>query len=175
MKNLINILSSSKFKHLSILFSLLIIYILVCAFSYVNAVSSDLSSAVFRLHVVANSDSNEDQNLKYLVRDNLIEYMNKISKNANSKEEVIQLANAHKNDFYEIAFNTIKENGFDYDVKINIGNFFFPTKTYGDISLPTGYYDALRVEIGSASRSKLVVRNVSSSLFCRCIYRNCTR
>ena len=46
--------------------------------------------------------------------------------------------------------NTIKEEGYDYCVNINIGNFEFPTKDYGDISLPAGYYDALRVEIGEA-------------------------
>ena len=45
---------------------------------------------------------------------------------------------------------TKKENGYDYSVKININNFYFPTKNYGDISLPAGFYDALRVEIGEA-------------------------
>lgn len=172
MKNLSSVL---KYKHFAILSFLLIIYILVCAFSYVDAISSDLSDAIFRLHVIANSDSKEDQDLKYLIRDNLIEYMNIIAKDATTKEEAIEIAKAHKNDFYDIAINTIKENGFDYDVKINIGNFSFPTKTYGDISLPAGYYDALKVEIGEAARTKLVVCYVSSSLFCRCINRNCSR
>jgi len=46
---------------------------------------------------------------------------------------------------------TIKSNGYNYDVEIEIDNFNFPTKTYGDISLPAGYYDALRVKIGKAS------------------------
>ena len=150
MKRLLNIISIPKVKYIMILFFLLLLYIGICAFSYANTVSSDIEENVFRLHVIANSDSEEDQNLKYIVRDRLIEYMNGISKNINSKEEIIKIATDHKNDFYEIAINTIKEYGYDYDVCINIGNFSFPTKNYGDISLPAGNYDALRVEIGEA-------------------------
>ena len=123
----------------------------ICAFSYVNAVSANISSSVFRLHVIANSDSAEDQNLKYLVRDALIDYMNSVSKNSNSKDEAISIAYQHKSDFYKIAKKVINDNGYDYNVNISIGNFTFPTKNYGDISLPAGYYDALKVEIGNAS------------------------
>lgn len=123
----------------------------ICAFSYVNAVSANISSSVFRLHVIANSDSAEDQNLKYLVRDALIDYMNSVSKNSNSKDEAISIAYQHKSDFYKIAKKIINDNGYDYNVNISIGNFTFPTKNYGDISLPAGYYDALKVEIGNAS------------------------
>ena len=151
MKNLLNIINNSKIKYAFILFLLLIIYIIFSAFSYASEVSKDISESVFRLHVIANSNSQEDQTLKYLVRDSLISYMNDISKDATSKEEAISIASLHKNDFYNIAINTIQANGFNYDVKISIGNFSFPTKKYGDISLPTGYYDALRVEIGTGS------------------------
>lgn len=140
----------SNFKHFILLLILLTIYTGICAINYVEAVSSDISNSVFRLHVIANSDSVEDQNLKYIVRDSILEYMNEIGKDATSKEEIISIIKEHKEDFYNIAVNTIKEQGYDYDVNINIGNFEFPTKTYGDISLPAGFYDALRIEIGNA-------------------------
>ena len=148
MKELFNISNLKKFLVLIILFS---IYVFICAFSYVNAVSDNISNSVFRLHVIANSDSAEDQNLKYLVRDALIDYMNSVSKNSNSKDEAISIAYQHKSDFYKIAKKVINDNGYDYNVNISIGNFTFPTKNYGDISLPAGYYDALKVEIGNAS------------------------
>lgn len=148
MKKLFNISNFKRFLVLIILFS---IYVFICAFSYVNAVSANISSSVFRLHVIANSDSAEDQNLKYLVRDALIDYMNSVSKNSNSKDEAISIAYQHKSDFYKIAKKVINDNGYDYNVNISIGNFAFPTKNYGDISLPAGYYDALKVEIGNAS------------------------
>ncbi len=140
----------SKLKNIIILFALLFLYIFISAQSYVTAVSVDLSTAVFRLHILANSDSKNDQNLKIKVRDSLLNYMNDICANCTSKEEAIKLANEHKMDFQKVAENTIIENGYNYSVKINIDNFYFPTKNYGDISLPAGNYDALRVEIGKA-------------------------
>lgn len=142
-----------KFKNLKryfIITLLLLLYTLIYSISYANNIVSDLSDSVFRLHVIANSDSDEDQNLKYLVRDELISYMNDLCSNISSKEEAISIANEHIDDFYKIAKQVIKNNGFDYDINISIGNFPFPTKSYGDISLPAGYYDALKVEIGEA-------------------------
>ena len=76
--------------------------------------------------------------------------MNVICNDCSSKEEAINIVKENKNSFKQIAINTIKEYGYSYDVNINIGNFEFPTKSYGDISLPAGYYDALKVEIGEA-------------------------
>ena len=133
-------------KNLLVIFVLFIVYIFLSIFSYSNAVSEDIFNSVFRLHVIANSNSEEDQSLKYDVRDALISYMNSISTDISSKEEAIKLVNENKDEFYKIAKRVISDKGFNYDV-----NFSFPTKTYGDISLPAGLYDALKVEIGEAS------------------------
>jgi len=138
-------------KKFLIIFVLFIVYTLISIFSYSNAVSKNISDSVFRLHVIANSDSDEDQNLKYLVRDKLIDYMNSLSQNIYSKDEAIKIANENKDEFYNIAKSVIIDNGFNYDVNVEIGNFSFPTKNYGDISLPAGFYDALKVEIGNSS------------------------
>ncbi|MBP3255418.1 MAG: stage II sporulation protein R [Clostridia bacterium] len=150
MKTLLSIICRSKVKNSLILIILLFFYIFVSAFSYVNAVSNDISKSVFRLHVLANSDSESDQNLKYKVRDNLIEYMNSLCSNTTSKDEAMQIAESHLEDFILIAQNTVYENGYNYNVTAEIGNFSFPKKNYGDISLPEGMYDALRVKIGEA-------------------------
>lgn len=150
MKKILNLLNNSKVKMVIILTFLFFIYTSICAISYANQVSNDISNSVFRLHVIANSDSNEDQNLKYIVRDKLLEYMNELCINCSTKEEAISIAQNNLNNFKELALQTIREEGFDYSVNVNIGNFEFPTKYYGDISLPAGYYDALKVEIGEA-------------------------
>lgn len=134
-----------------ILLFLLTIYILFSAYSYATSVSSGISDSVFRLHVIANSDSEEDQNLKYKVRDNLLDYMNSLCSSTSSKQEAIDIAQNHIDDFYKIAQKVVSENGYDYSINITIGKHDFPTKHYGDVSLPSGVYDALRVEIGSAS------------------------
>lgn len=151
MRFFLNFIKQSKFKRIFIILFLLSIFIILSAISYVNAVSSNISDGVFRLHVIANSDSNYDQELKYKVRDKLLQYMNSISINCKSKGEVIELAKNQLDKLYDIAKQEILDNGYSYDVKIKVGNFDFPTKQYGDISLPAGNYDALRVEIGNAS------------------------
>ena len=140
-----------KLKIIITLAFLFAIFVFTCAYSYVSAISDNLYNSIFRLHVIANSDSEEDQNLKYIVRDNLINYMNDNCKNLSSKEEVIQYAKSHLDKLKQIAENTIKENGFNYPVQVEIGKFEFPTKNYGDISFPAGFYDALRVKIGESS------------------------
>lgn len=150
MKTLLSIICNKKVKNSLILIILLFFYTFISAFGYVNAVSKDISNSVFRLHVLANSDSIKDQELKYKVRDELIEYMNNLCSNVTSKEEAIDIAKNHLDDFITIAQNTIYENGYDYNVTAEIGNFSFPKKDYGDISLPEGMYDALRVKIGEA-------------------------
>lgn len=150
MKNIIKLLKNSKVKMVIILSFLLFIYTTICALSYAKNVSTDIANNVFRLHVIANSDSEEDQNLKYKVRNNLLSYMNEICKNCETKQEAISSVEKNKEIFKQIALDTIRSEGFSYDVNINIGNFEFPTKDYGDISLPAGFYDALRVEIGDA-------------------------
>lgn len=150
MKNFLNNIKNSKIGIILILSLLLFLYTIICAFSYVEAVSSDISDSVFRLHVIANSNSDEDQSLKYKVRDSLLNYMNDICKNCSSKKEAINLVSIHQEEFKQVALETIKNEGYSYDVKIKIGNFEFPTKQYGDISLPAGFYDALKVEIGEA-------------------------
>ena len=150
MKKILNLFNNPKIKMVIILSFLLFIYTSICAISYAQNVSTNIANSVFRLHVIANSDSTEDQNLKYKVRDNLLNYMNDLCKNCCSKEEAIILVETNKENFKEIALKTISSEGYSYQVNINIGNFDFPTKTYGDISLPAGFYDALRVEIGEA-------------------------
>lgn len=145
-----NFMKNQKLKSFILLTLLLFLYVFISAQSYVTAISANLSDAVFRLHVIANSDTKEDQTLKLKVRDSLLEYMNEICSDCSTKEEAISIATEHKDEFQKIAKQTITDNGYNYPVKINIDNFYFPTKNYGDISLPAGMYDALRVEIGEA-------------------------
>lgn len=150
MQLITKIISNSKFKRFILVSALLILYVCISAVSYTHAVTTDIADSVFRLHVIANSDSAEDQNLKYIVRDKVIEYMSSISQNASSKEDVIEIAKANLDKIQAIASQTIRENGYTYSVNVEVGNFSFPSKRYGDITLPPGYYDALRIKIGEA-------------------------
>lgn len=138
------------FKKIVLFTILFIVYFVICASNYTNAVTKDISDSIFRLHVIANSNSADDQNLKYKVRDSVLQYMGYITNGITSKDEIIEIVSSHLDEFKTIAQNTVYENGYNYKVNIEIGNFEFPTKTYGDISFPPGFYDALRIKIGNA-------------------------
>jgi len=142
--------SFNNIKSLAIILILFITFFITSAYSYANNISEDLSENIFRLHILANSDSDEDQELKLKVRDAILDHMKELPIIDNNKDSVIQTANEYIDDFKTIAENIIHENGYDYPVNIEIGNFHFPTKYYGNISLPAGNYDALRIEIGDA-------------------------
>ena len=80
-----------KILNFSLLIFLLFLYVFISAQSYVTAVSTNLSKAVFRLHVIANSDTDEDQALKLKVRDSLLNYMNQLCSNCFTKEDAISI------------------------------------------------------------------------------------
>ena len=90
------------------------------------------------------------ENVERFLKKEVLEYISSISNSSMTKDEVIALASENINEIQKIAENTIHENGYNYSVKLNIGNFSFPTKKYGDITFPAGFYDALKIEIGEA-------------------------
>lgn len=137
-------------KQLALLVLLFLAFLFFTISSYAKSVSSDISDNFFRLHILANSNSEEDQKLKLKVRDEILKYMETLSYDGLQKSDAINLTRDNLENFKEIAINTIKSEGYDYPVNLEIGNFYFPTKEYGNISLPAGYYNALKINIGKA-------------------------
>lgn len=137
-------------KNLIMITILFVLFFIITAYSYATNISEGLAENIFRLHILANSDSEEDQNLKLKVRDAILDYMNTLTADMSDKQAVIALSKEHTADFQKIAEQVIHENGYNYSVNIEIGNFYFPTKYYGNISLPAGNYDALKIDIGEA-------------------------
>ena len=109
-----------------------------------------LSEKIIRFHVLANSDSNEDQELKLKVRDAVIEFVSPNLKNSKSIEESREILLALKEKVIELAEKIIKEEGYNYSVDVELAMTNFPVKTYGNITLPQGEYEAFRVLIGEA-------------------------
>ena len=139
-----------KLKHILAIFTLFIIFLLSTVIAYSNKVFAGLENNIFRLHVLANSDSAEDQALKLKVRDGILDYMKEINNNSFNKYDTVENTTAHLDDIKTLCENILRENGSEYEVSLEIGNFYFPTKYYGNISLPAGNYDALRIKIGEA-------------------------
>ena len=134
-----------------LLSTILFIFLFFSSFYYAKYVSSNISSKVFRLHIVANSDLATDQMLKLRVRDAVLKYMNSLIDTSMTKDEITKIATKNLSKFKTIAINTLNEYGCNYDVSVEVGNFFFPTKKYGNTYFPDGNYDALNIKIGSAS------------------------
>ena len=139
-----------KLKHFLLISLLLVIFLIFNLFSYSNSVFAGLQENIFRLHILANSDSEEDQALKLAVRDSVISYMETINNSSTTKEETINNVNINLENIKKVAENKIRELGSNYEVSLEVGNFYFPTKYYGNISLPAGNYDALKINIGEA-------------------------
>lgn len=127
------------FNRFTLIIFLLLLFIFVSALSYATTVCADLANSVFRLHVIANSDADFDQDLKYIVRDKVIEYMENLCEEGDSKQDYIKIAEDNIDNIKSVAQNTILENGYNYDVNLSIGNFEFPTKKYGDVTFPARF------------------------------------
>jgi len=107
-----------------------------------------ISDKVLRFHVLANSDSEADQNLKLAVRDAVGSYMQKKLTGVEDLEECEQIVNGNLDEIQEVAAETIAQNGYDYDVTAELEYTSFPVKSYGSYTFPAGEYEALRVVIG---------------------------
>ena len=136
---------------ISALFVVLAIAIAYSAEAYAGL--SEINGKVIRLHVLANSDSFEDQQLKYKVRNKIIAVFNEEFKNISSKSESSKIIIEKIHQIRCEAEDIIKQEGYDYNVDVYYGNYKFPRKMYEEIVLPEGYYDAVRIEIGMAEGS----------------------
>ncbi len=103
-----------------------------------------------RLHIRANSNSEIDQNIKYKIKDELVEFLTPYFCNVTSKNEAIEIVNNLKEKMSEICVEVLRKNGFNYSANVKINNEYFPTRTYSNTTLESGYYDAVIVELGEA-------------------------
>lgn len=105
---------------------------------------------LIRLHVLANSDYPQDQQLKLKVRDAVIAYLAPYLGQVGSAAEARQIITARKEEIVAAAQDVVRANGANYDVQLQEGMFDFPIKAYGDLVLPAGKYEAVRILLGEA-------------------------
>lgn len=113
-------------------------------------IQQGIAGEVFRLHVIANSDTEKDQELKLKVKTRIVEYLKEILGEDAGLEETKEAVLTHLTEIEQEAENFIEEQGFDYPVEAVVEKTYFPEKTYGDCTFPAGEYEALKVKIGSA-------------------------
>lgn len=120
-----------------IIFAVIIgIMVSIMASVYSNSIASDISDGVVRLHIIANSDSEEDQKIKLMVRDAVIA--------AEKNGQISTLS-----DVADTAGEVLCENGAGYSAVVMRGRYYFPTKEYKNVRMPAGMYSAVRVVLGA--------------------------
>lgn len=118
----------------------------ICSFA---KTSEEIRSDVLRLHVIANSDTSVDQNLKLRLRDYILQEGKDIFNGSVNVENAVEKIEPVLPELEKSAKAFMNQAGFDYDVKISLSNEYFTTRTYETVTLPAGKYLALRVVIGS--------------------------
>ena len=121
------------------------------AASYDTArLQTGIAEEIIRFHVRANSDSYEDQQLKLLVKDRVVTYLEPLLAASQSTQESRQILENNTGQIRELALQTLREAGSSYDVSVYFENSYFPMKSYGDVTFPPGEYEAFRIDIGES-------------------------
>lgn len=111
----------------------------------------DIAEEILRLHVVANSDSEEDQALKMEVKESIVTYLRGIMGDAKSVEEARLEIQKRLPEIEDLAREKMKMEGYDYEADAVLGKCYFPVKEYGDMTFPAGEYEALKVNLGKSA------------------------
>lgn len=131
-----------------------LIFGLICAiclsFFNFNLLCDDLRQNVLRLHIIANSDSEADQELKLKIRDAILSETGSLFANSQSLEEANLQTEQHLKNFEDIANRVINESGFCYDATVSLGERFFETRHYENFTLPAGNYRSLIINLGES-------------------------
>ncbi len=116
--------------------------------TYFTASAETVKEDVVRLHIIANSNSKADQEVKLKVRDALLETNASILSDNVTKENAKEHFEISKDILFKTAKETLKENGFNYNIKITLQEEYFSTRSYGNLTFPAGQYTALKVILG---------------------------
>ncbi len=123
--------------------------IVLCLLAF-TACSSEINKEDYiRIHIRADSNESDAQAVKLLVRDEVVAYLTKEAENISSKEEMRHLILDKLDYLSELANNVLQQNGFSYKAQARFGMESFPTRSYGELTLPDGEYEALIIELGT--------------------------
>ena len=138
-----------KFEKLLVLVCVFVLCAAICNILPIHG-EEKIYESVVRLHVLANSDSDEDQALKLKVRDAILAYTSPKVIDSTSREEAIEILQGELDNIEKIAEQVVKEQGYAYSVEVTLSLEDYPTRNYESMSFPSGEYVSLRVLIGEA-------------------------
>lgn len=127
----------------------IILFVFIPVLLLFSGCTQNNNDKYLRIHIRANSNLESDQNIKYKVRDLVVEYVTPYVKECKSKNEVVDVLDEINDEMKLLINEFLKENNFDYGCSISINKEFFPTKTYEELTLEEDYYDALIINLGT--------------------------
>ncbi len=116
-----------------------------------NMESTQANTDYLRIHVRANSNSQTDQSVKYVVKDEVVRFITPYAAQCTDKDKAIDIIGDILPEIEEVCDRVLKSRGFNYKSKASVRAEEFPTRVYGDLTLENGIYDALIIELGSGS------------------------
>ncbi len=126
----------------------ILLALIMCRREYAQAVQMSLAEKVLRFHVIAQSDSEQDQEIKLKVRDEVAEYVGMLLKDSQTLEETVGIIQANIDSINQIANEVLIREGADYEAQTMLVYMDFPEKEYSDFVFPEGEYRALRIVLG---------------------------
>lgn len=128
----------------------MIITLTVSFFQPIIATSEKISDKILRLHIIANSDSTEDQDLKLKVKNDFLENTADLFV-GQTLDENIEIAKENIDYIERICNTCIEQNGYDYEAEVTVDREYFDTRVYDDFTLPAGVYNSIRITIGQGN------------------------
>lgn len=138
----------NKIKIFNIALACGLVFSVLLSFAKFNASCDSIRENVLRIHIIANSDSTADQQLKMLVRDAVCREGEDLLSGCETLEEAERVTAENLEDLQSVALKTVRDNGYSYPVSIELKKTAFNTRVYEDFTLPAGEYDALCITIG---------------------------
>lgn len=130
------------------IFFLFIILTLLFCLGFKN--KDEYHEEYLRIHIRANSNLNCDQDVKYKIKDAIVDFLTPIISNCNTKEDFEKTLQQNLINIECISDNILAQNNFDYKSRARIDNEYFPVRSYDNLTLENGYYDALIIDLGDA-------------------------
>ncbi|MCQ2398996.1 MAG: stage II sporulation protein R [Clostridia bacterium] len=138
-----------KKSGITVILFLVVILGLITGYAEFSKTESFDPDDYLRIHIRADSDSSADQSVKYSVKEAVTEYLTVFVAEADSKEKSLRVIGNNLREIERVADGVLSANGFSYRAKARLARENFPTRTYGDITLDAGEYDALIIDLGS--------------------------
>ena len=134
-----------------ILAVILVLAAIVATIVLVSGTGAAAETDYLRIHVRANSNEQIDQNVKYKVKDEVVKFITPHAAECTDKQTAMKIIGGLLDEIEQVCDKVLKENGFTYKSKASVREEEFPTRVYGDLTLESGLYDALIIELGSGT------------------------